>query len=211
MAAILELLRGTGAPVLAAGDEGYLDSIKIFNSAIDTKPLAVLQCTSPEHVIAGLSIAGQCGVPVSVKGGGHNSAGLALRGGGLLLDCSQWKEVDVDPLSRRARCAPGATWGDFDAATQRHGLATPGGVVSKTGVAGLTLGGGIGALRGKHGLTCDNLRSAELVLADGSRVTADLDRNPDLFWALRGGGSNFALSSPSISKFTPSTGSSPAS
>jgi len=153
----------------------------------------VVQCTDAEHVVAGLEIAREFSIPVSVRGGGHNSAGLALRGGGLLFDCSAWKNVGVDPVRRQARSAPGATWGDFDAATQQYGLATPGGVVSTTGVAGLTLGGGIGALRGKHGLTCDNLRSAEVVLADGSRVVTDAEHDGDLLWALRGGGSNFGI------------------
>ncbi|MGE3993866.1 FAD-binding oxidoreductase [Pseudorhodoplanes sp.] len=181
------------APVFEPREEGYQSATRIFNSAIDTRPLAVLRCTKPEHIAAGIKAARKANVSISVRGGGHNSAGLALRGGGLLLDCSTWRDVHVDNELRRAKVSPGATWANFDLAAQQFGLATPGGVVSSTGVAGLSLGGGVGALRGRHGLACDNFRSINLVLANGSEVTASASENPDLFWALRGGASNFGI------------------
>ena len=130
---------------------------------------------------------------VAVRGGGHNVAGNAVVDGGLVIDLTRMRRVEVDSARRRARVQGGACWGDLDAATQAHGLATPGGIVSSTGVAGLTLGGGIGVLRGLHGLTCDNLAGAELVTASGDFVAASPDENADLLWGLRGGGGNFGV------------------
>lgn len=174
-------------------DGKYQSAVRIFNSAIDTRPEAVLHCQSAQDVALGVNLARDLNLGLSVRGGGHNTAGLALRGGGLLLDTSGWRNVVADPVTRRARSAPGATWADYDAVTQEHKLGSPGGVVSSTGVFGLTLSGGIGALRARHGLACDNVRSFDIVLADGSIATADAERHPDLFWAVRGGGSNFGI------------------
>ena len=133
------------------------------------------------------------GLPVSIRGGGHNVAGHAVGNGGLMVSLSAMRAVTVDPEARRASVEGGATWGDVDRETQRFGLATPGGLVSDTGVAGLTLSGGIGWLRSRHGLCIDNLVSAEVVTADGLLRHASADENPDLFWALRGGGGNFGV------------------
>ena len=178
--------------VFEPGDAEYENAVRIFNSSIPDRPQAVLHCRDAKAVATGIKVARDLGISVAVKGGGHNSAGLSLRGG-LLLDCSKWRNVSVDTASKRASCAPGTTWGDYDAVTQGYGLGSPGGVVSTTGVAGLTLSGGIGAMRGQHGLACDNLRSVEVALADGSIVTADEQKEADLFWAVRGGGSNFGI------------------
>lgn len=156
-------------------------------------PAAILTARDTADVRLAIRIAREHDVPLSMRGGGHSGAGLAAANDGLMLDLSRLRDVRVDPARRLAWADPGATWGDYDAATQRHGLASTGGIVSSTGVAGLTLGGGIGALRGLHGLAVDNLRGAEVVLADGSVVRADADHEPELFWALRGGGGNFGV------------------
>ncbi|WP_165913089.1 FAD-binding oxidoreductase [Tamaricihabitans halophyticus] len=156
-------------------------------------PAAILAARGISDVQAAIRVAREYQVPLSLRGGGHSAAAFAAADGGLMLDLSGLRDVRVDPLRRRARAGAGATWGDYDTATQRHGLASTGGIVSSTGVAGLTLGGGIGALRGLHGLAVDNLRAADVVLPDGSVTRADADHEPDLFWALRGGGGNFGV------------------
>ncbi|RKT88792.1 FAD/FMN-containing dehydrogenase [Saccharopolyspora antimicrobica] len=156
-------------------------------------PAAILTARDVADVQAAVRFAGEHGIALSMRGGGHSGAGFAAVTDGLMLDLSGLREVRVDPERRIAWAAPGATWGDYDAATQRHGLASTGGIVSSTGVAGLTLGGGVGALRGLHGLAVDNLRGAEVVLADGTLVRADADHEPELYWALRGGGGNFGV------------------
>lgn len=193
-AVVRELTKQSVGRVFEPGDAEYEAAVRIFNSAIEDRPAAVLQCRSAVAVAAGVKISRKLGLPVSVRGGGHNAAGLALRAnGGILLDCSRWRDTYVDPTARLASCAPGTTWGDYDSVTQGYGLGSPGGVVSTTGVAGLTLSGGIGAMRGEHGLACDNLAEVQVVLADGSIVSADERSEPDLFWAVRGGGSNFGI------------------
>lgn len=160
---------------------------------IDRYPALILRCASPEDVTQAVDFAREHGLALSIKGGGHSVAGNAVCDGGLMLDMSGMKRIHVDPTRRIAVAEPGLTLGEFDAATQAHGLATTLGVVSMTGIAGLTLGGGIGWLNGKHGLACDNLLSVDVVTADGQLRTADPERHEDLFWALRGGGGNFGV------------------
>ena len=179
--------------VLPAGIPGYDEARRVFNGMIDRRPELIVRCANEADVARSIELARRHSLPIAVRGGGHNVAGNAVVDGGLVIDLLPMRRVEVDPASRRARAQGGATWGDFDAATQAYGLATPGGVVSSTGVAGLTLGGGIGVLRGLHGLTCDNLVGAELVTADGQRVTTTADENPELLWGLRGGGGNFGV------------------
>src|SRR6266550_5950305 len=178
---------------LRPGDAGYDEARRVFNGMIDRRPALIVQCADEEDVAAAVTQAREHSLQLAVRGGGHNVAGNAVCDGGLVIDLSRMRGVEVDPVRRRARVQGGATWGDFDTATQAHGLATPGGVVSSTGVAGLTLGGGIGVLRGLYGLTCDSLVAAELVTASGERVSASADENPDLLWGLRGGGGNFGV------------------
>ena len=179
--------------VVGAGDEGYDLARSVWNGMIDKRPLAVARCATPDDVAAAVGIARGAGLPIAVRGGGHNVAGLATSEGGLVIDLSPMKAVTVDPERRRATVQGGAIWREVDAATQPYGLAAPAGLVSDTGVAGLTLGGGIGWLRRKYGLSCDNLVAAELVTADGRQVRTSTEENPDLLWALRGGGGNFGV------------------
>src|SRR5437660_9660667 len=183
-------LRG---PLLRPGDDDYDKARKVWNGMIDRRPALVAGCVGAADVIASVRFARAHGILVSVKGGGHNITGNAVCEGGLMIDLSPMKSVRVDPVKRTARAEPGLTWGEFNRETQAFGLATTGGVVSTTGIAGLTLGGGLGWLMGKHGLTCDNLLSADIVTADGEFLTASAERNPDLFWGLRGGGGNFGI------------------
>ena len=179
--------------VSAPGDAGYAAACAIWNGAIDRRPALVAGCTSPADVAAALRFAGEQGLEVSVRGGGHNFAGFALCQDGLMIDLTPMKSVSVDAAARRAICGGGTTWGALDAATQEHGLAVPGGFISHTGVAGLTLGGGFGWLGRLAGLTSDNLAAAEVVTADGAVRRASAHENEDLFWALRGGGGNFGV------------------
>ena len=175
------------------GSAGYDEACTLFNSMIERRPALVARCASPQDVIASLAFAADHGLEVAVRAGGHSVAGLSLLDDGLVIDVRGMAGVEVDPARRIARVGAGATWSDVDRATQRHGLATTGGRVSSTGVAGLTLGGGSGWLERKHGLACDNLVAVELVTADGELVRASEDQHPDLFWALRGGGGNFGV------------------
>ncbi|HVM97263.1 MAG TPA: FAD-binding oxidoreductase [Candidatus Acidoferrales bacterium] len=160
---------------------------------IDRRPALIAQCAHTADVVACVELARTYDVPISVRGGGHSVAGSAVCDGGLMIDLSCMRVVDVDGQHRIASAQGGARWGDFDSATQRYELATTGGEVSTTGIAGLTLGGGLGWLMGKYGLSCDNLRAAEVVTADGRIVCASAEENPDLFWGLRGGGGNFGI------------------
>ena len=187
-------LRGKFAgTILLPSDPGY-DAVRmVHNGLIDRRPAVILRCTGTADVVASVNFALSKGLEVSVRGGGHNVAGRAVCDGGAMIDLAKMKGIYVDPVGRLCRAQPGVTWGEFNRETQLHGLATTGGVVSTTGIAGLTLGGGIGYLMGLYGLTIDNLISAEIVTADGNVLTASKDQNPDLFWALRGGGGNFGI------------------
>jgi len=179
--------------VLAPADAGYDEARAVWNGVIDRRPWAVARCRRPSEVADAIRFAREHGLTIGVRGGGHNVAGTGTVDGGLLIDLSPMRRVDVDPAARRAVVQGGATLGDVDAATQQHGLAAAFGVVSETGVAGLTLSGGIGWFRRLHGLSCDGMHAAEVVTADGEIVRASDDERPELLWALRGGGGNFGV------------------
>ncbi len=179
--------------LLAPGDDGYDTARSVWNGMIDRRPLAISRCKSVEDVIASVRFAGQHGLPASIRGGGHNVAGHAVCDGGLMIDLSPMRGVRVSPDMRSASVQGGALWADVDAATQAHGLATPGGLISETGVAGLTLSGGVGWLRSAHGLSIDNLLAVDIVTADGTLTRASPTEHADLFWAIRGGGGNFGV------------------
>jgi len=183
-------LRG---PLLHPGDGGYNDARKVWNGMIDRRPALIARCAGVADVVAAVRFARTHELLVSVRGGGHNITGNAVCEGGLMIDLSPMKSVRVDPVKRTARAEAGLTWGEYNRETQAFGLASTGGVVSTTGIAGLTLGGGLGWLMGKHGLSCDNLLSADIVTAEGEFLTASADQHPDLFWGLRGGGGNFGV------------------
>jgi FAD/FMN-containing dehydrogenase len=186
-------LRSFSGDLLRGGDAGYDDARAVHNGMIDKRPALIARCRSAADVAAALRYAAPRELELSVRGGGHNVAGTGVTDGGVMIDLAPMRRVVVDATSARARAEGGVTWGELDTTTQRHGLAVTGGMISSTGVAGLTLGGGLGWLMGKHGLSCDNLISAEVVLADGSVVQASDDEHPDLFWGLRGGGGNFGV------------------
>lgn len=185
-----ETLRGD---LIQSGDEGYDEARTIWNAMIDRRPTVIARCAGAADVITAVDFAREHDLRVAVHGGGHNIAGNAVCDGGLMIDLSPMDHVRVDPEAQTARVGPGATWADVDHETQAFGLAVPSGVVSTTGVAGLTLGGGFGRLSRKYGLTADNLRSADVVTAAGEFVTASETENEDLFWGLRGGGGNFGI------------------
>lgn len=179
--------------VVLPGDENYEESRKIWNAMINKRPAAIVQCTEANDVPKVVKFARENGLEVSIRGAGHNIAGNSLCDSGITIDFSGMKNVLVDAAKKRAYVEPGATLGDFDKEVQAHGLATPVGINSTTGIAGLTLGGGFGWLTRKYGLTIDNLVSAEVVNANGNKLTASKNSNPDLFWAIRGGGGNFGI------------------
>jgi FAD/FMN-containing dehydrogenase len=180
--------------VFGQADDGYDDARAIFNATIDRRPVAIVWPQTSDDVAAAVRWAREAGLPIAIRGGGHNVAGHAVADGSLVIDLRGRREVVVDPLRRRATVGGGALWTDVDEATTAHGLAVPGGTFGDTGVGGLTLGGGLGFLMGTGGLTCDNLVRAEVVTADGSIVTAGgTDGDPELLWALRGGGGNFGV------------------
>lgn len=188
--ALKAVLRGR---LLRQDDTGYERARAIWNGMIDRRPAIIVQCTGTSDVMAAVQFARDRRLLLAIRGGGHNIAGNAMCEGGMVIDLSAMRAVRVDPQSRRAWVGAGATLGDVDHEAQAFGLATPLGINSTTGVAGLTLGGGFGWLSRKHGLTCDNLASAVVVTADGRRLRASADSNADLFWALRGGGGNFGV------------------
>ena len=188
-----ELARSFAGQILRPADPGYEEARRVHNGLIDKRPALIARCRGVADVADALKVARDRGLEVAVRGGGHNVAGRSTTEGGLMVDLSLMRGVHVDPRARTARAEGGATWNGFNRETQLHGLATTGGVVSSTGVAGLTLGGGLGWLMGKHALALDNLLSADVVLADGRAVTASAEQHPDLFWALRGGGGNFGV------------------
>jgi hypothetical protein len=178
---------------LLRGDDAYEAARKIYNAMIDHRPAIIARCAGAADVIAAVNFARNNGLLVSVRGGGHNVSGNAVCDGGLMIDLSPMKSVRVDPQGKAVHAEAGVTWGELDRETQAFGLATTGGLVSTTGIAGLTLGGGLGWLMGNYGLASDNLISVDVVIADGRLLTASKSRNEDLFWGLRGGGGNFGI------------------
>ncbi|ELY58651.1 FAD-binding oxidoreductase [Natronolimnohabitans innermongolicus] len=191
--AIQAFTEAFSGPVLRPDDEAYDDARRVWNGMIDRYPAVIARCTGTADVLAALEFAREQDLEIAVRGGGHNVAGYATCDGGIVVDLSPMDWVDVDPEARTVRVGGGATWGVVDRETQAFGLAAPGGVVSTTGVAGLTLGGGYGYLRRKHGLSCDNLLAVDLVTADGKFLTASESEHAELFWAVRGGGGNFGI------------------
>jgi FAD/FMN-containing dehydrogenase len=179
--------------LIRPGDRKYESARRVWNGMVDRRPALIARCAHSDDVVAAVRFAREHGLALAVRGGGHNVAGNAVCDAGVVVDLSAQRAVEVDPVARTARVSPGALLGDVDHATQAFGLATPTGNVSLTGVAGLTLGGGLGWIARKHGPACDNLLCAEVVTADGERVTASAGENPDLLWGLRGGGGNFGI------------------
>lgn len=193
-----ELKKVFGGEILLPHDPMYEEARKIWNATVDKHPALIARCSSTQDVVSAVNFAREKRVLLAVRGGGHNIAGNAICDDGIVIDLSAMRAVNVDPVTRHATVEGGATLADMDAATQAHGLATPLGINSTTGVAGLTLGGGFGWLSRKFGMTVDNLESAEVVLANGELVQASETSHPDLFWALRGGGGNFGV----VTRFT---------
>ena len=191
--ALTSLRSGLRGPVCFKGEAGYDEARSIWNAMIDRSPDIVVRCAGAADVIRALRFAKDHDLPIAVRGGGHNIAGNAVADGGLLIDLSPMKSVRVDPRARRAWVGPGATLGDVDRETQAFGLAVPTGINSTTGIGGLTLGGGFGWLTRPFGMTIDNLVAADVITADGELTHASVSKNPDLFWAIRGGGGNFGV------------------
>jgi len=192
-ATIQEFAAGLRGRMLRPGDEGYDLARRHYNALIDKHPALVVQCAGVADVLDAVHFARTHDIPVAVRGGGHNVAGRALVDGGMVIDLSPMKGIRVDPGRRTIRAEGGVTWGEFDRETQAFGLATTGGLVSTTGIAGFTLGGGLGWLMRRYGLACDNLLSVDLVTADGQFLTVSADEHPDLFWGVRGAGPNFGV------------------
>jgi FAD/FMN-containing dehydrogenase len=179
--------------LLRPGEEGYDEARRVWNGAIDRRPALIARCAGADDVATAVRFARERDLVISVKGGGHAVAGHAVCDDGVMIDLSLMKAIAIDPAARTARAAGGVLWRELDAATQAFGLATTGGVISHTGIGGLTLGGGLGHIMRRYGLTIDNLRAVDLVTADGDHVRADADSEPELFWGLRGGGGNFGI------------------
>jgi len=192
-ATIEEFKANLRGQLIQPGDEGYDEACKIYNAMIERRPGLIARCADVADVMAAVNIARENDLLVAIRGGGHNGPGLGTCDDGLVIDMSAIKYTRVDPQASTVQVGGGCTWGDVDHATHAFGLATPSGIVSTTGVGGLTLGGGHGYLTCKYGLTIDNLLSADMVLADGGFVTASAEENQDLFWAIRGGGGNFGV------------------
>lgn len=188
-----ELRADFAGSLIGPNDAEYESARRVHNGMIDKHPSLIARCTGVADVRAALDFGRRNGLPIAVRGGGHNVGGKAVCDDGIVIDLSPMKGVHVDPVRRTARAEPGLTWRKFDRETQAFGLATTGGAISTTGIAGLTLGGGIGYLMRKHGLTCDNLLSADVIDADGRLLTAGASENDELFWGLRGGGGNFGI------------------
>src|SRR5882724_10931722 len=192
-ASIEQLAPSFTGQLLQPSDAGYDEARRVHNGLVDKRPALIARCHGVADVSDAVKLARTLNLEVAVRGGGHNVAGKACVDGGLMIDLAPMKGIHVDPAARTARAQGGVLWKELNRETQLHGLATTGGVVASTGIAGLTLGGGIGWLMPKYGLALDNLRSAELVMADGRVVRASVDDNADLFWAIRGGGGNFGI------------------
>ena len=193
-ATIQELREAVRGEIVTPADDGYAEACRVWNGAHDgRRPALVVRCTGAADVIAAVGFARSNDLTIAVRGGGHSIAGFSTCDDGIVIDLSPMNGVRVDPAARRATVGGGAVWADVDHETQAHGLATTGGLVSTTGVAGFTLGGGIGWLMRKYGLACDNLVGADVVTADGRLVHASETENADLFWGLRGGGGNFGI------------------
>jgi FAD/FMN-containing dehydrogenase len=186
-------LPGFTGELIHPGDATYDEARAVFNAMIDRKPALIARCTNADDVAAAVNVAREQDIALSVYGGGHGVTGSAVVDAGICIDLRGMKGIDIDPQARTVRAEAGLTWGEFDAATQEHGLAVTGGRVTTTGISGLALGSGSGWLQRKFGYTCDNLVQAEVVTADGRKVIASEDENPDLFWGLRGGGGNFGV------------------
>src|SRR5881397_1656295 len=189
--ALSELEGSFRGQLVGPGDPGYDEHRKIWNGSIDRFPALIARCAGVADVIAAVRFARDTGLAVAVRGGGHSFPGLSVCDGGVVIDLSPMRGIRVDPEARMARCQAGVLLGELDRETQAFGLAVPSGIVTHTGVAGLTPGGGIGWIQRKHGLSVDKLISMDVVTADGEFVKASADENPDLFWGLRGGGGNF--------------------
>ena len=190
---IAKLQEGFRGEILQPHDSGYDAARKVYNAMIDKRPAVIARCADIADIMTAVKFGRENNLLTAIRGGGHNAGGLGICDDGLVIDLSRMKNVYVDLKSKTVRVAPGCVWGDVDHATHAFGMATPSGVISTTGVAGLTLGGGVGHLTRRYGLTIDNLLSVDMILADGSLVTASAEENPDLFWAVRGGGGNFGV------------------
>ena len=188
-----EEITGFKGQLIGPEDSAYEEARQVYNAMIDKSPALIARATDADDVGKVVDFAREKGLPLAIRGGGHNGAGLGTVDDGVVIDLSQMNFVEVDPESRTVTAGGGATWGEVDNATNEHGMATPSGIISTTGVGGLTLGGGLGHLTRKCGLAIDNLVEAEMVLASGEQVKASADENPDLFWAIRGGGGNFGV------------------
>jgi len=190
---IAKLQEGFRGEVIQPADAGYDDARKVYNGMIDKRPAVMARCSDIADIMTAVQFGRENNLLTSIRGGGHNAGGLGICDDGLVIDLSRMKNVHVDLKAKTARVAPGCVWGDVDHAAHPFGMAVPSGIISTTGVAGLTLGGGVGHLSRKYGLSIDNLLSVDMILADGSFVTADAKENADLFWAVRGGGGNFGV------------------
>ena len=192
-ALVTELAAQVSGPVLGPEDAGYDAARAVHNGLIDRRPAVIVRCRKTSDVVAALALARREGLEVSIRGGGHNVAGRAVTDGGVMIDLAEMKRIDVDPDQRTATAEGGVLWAGLNNAAAAHGLAVTGGAISTTGIAGYTLGGGLGWLMAKHGLAADNVLGVELVTADGEVLQVDAESHPDLFWALRGGGGNFGV------------------
>jgi FAD/FMN-containing dehydrogenase len=192
-ALVTDLARRTSGSVVEPADEHFDEARSLYNGLVDRRPALIARPRSADDVAAALALARRAGLEVSIRGGGHNVAGRAVTDGGVMIDLSQMKRISVDAEMRTATAEGGVVWGELNDAAAEQGLAVTGGVVSTTGIAGYTLGGGLGWLMARHGLAADNLLAVELVTADGEILEVDADSHPDLFWALRGGGGNFGV------------------